>query len=203
MFNSWTPGSSGPITELSGRFERLEALKAALDAARPLPPETAKSLRRALALEYTYNSNAIEGNTLTLIETKVVVEDGLTIGGKSMREHLEAINHNEAITFLEEAAKGSTPLEERTLKDIHSLLLKSIDSSNAGRWRTQNVFITGANHVPPDSLHIPEQMEQFFKWYSSDEARRLSTVECAARMHVDFVKFTRLSTATGARPAWS
>ena len=187
MFNSWTPGYSGPLAELSGRFERLEALKAALDEARPLPPETAKSLRKALALEYTYNSNAIEGNTLTLIETKVVVEDGLTIGGKSMREHLEAINHNEAISFIEEAAKDNAPLDERTLKDIHSLVLKSIDSNNAGRWRTQNVFISGAKHVPPDALHVLEQMEQFFHWCASDEARRLSTVERAARMHVDFV----------------
>jgi Fic family protein len=186
MFNSWTPGYSGPLIELSGRFKLLEELKTALDKARPLPPETAKSLQKALALEFTYNSNAIEGNTLTLIETKVVVEDGLTIGGKSMREHLEAINHNEAVAFIEDAARGSAQLDERTLKEIHSLVLKSIDSNNAGRWRTQNVFISGARHVPPDALRIPEQMEQFFKWCASDEARRLSTVERAARMHVDF-----------------
>jgi Fic family protein len=187
MFNSWTPGRSGPLIELSNRFKRLEGLKAALDEARPLAPETAKSLRKALALEYTYNSNAIEGNSLTLIETKVVVEDGLTIGGRTMREHLEAINHNEAISFIEDASKGRAPLDERTLNDIHSLVLKGIDSNNAGRRRNQNVFISGARHIPPDALHVPEQMEQFFKWCASDEARRLSTVERAARMHVDLV----------------
>lgn len=187
MFNSWTPGCFGPIAELGDQYKRLEGLKAALDKARPLPAETAKSLRKALALEYTYNSNAIEGNTLTLIETKVVVEDGLTIGGKTMREHLEAINHNEAVAFIEEAARDSAPLDGRTLKDIHSLVLRGIDADNAGRWRNQNVFISGARHVPPDALHVPEQMEQFLQWCASDNARQLSAVERAARMHVDFV----------------
>lgn len=187
LFSSWTPGYGGPIVELESVYKHLESMKAALDKARPLPPETAKSLRKTLSLLYTYNSNAIEGNTLTLIETKVVVEDGLTIGGKKMREHLEAINHSEAIQFIEEIARDKAPLNERTLKDIHNLILKGIDADNAGRWRSQNIFISGASHTPPDALHVPEKMEQFFNWCASNAASRLSTVERAARIHADFV----------------
>jgi len=129
-----------------------------------------------LALNFTYNSNAIEGNTLTLIETKVVIEDGLTVGGKTMREHLEAVNHSEAIKFIEEIARDKALLNERTLKDVHSLILKNIDPDNAGRWRIGNVFISGANHAPPEALFLPELMEQFFSWLARDETAQLSPI---------------------------
>lgn len=187
MFNSWTPGCEGPLPALTETYRRLETLKARLEQARPLPPATALSLRQDLALRYTYNSNAIEGNTLTLKETKVVVEDGLTIGGKTVREHLEAIGHQEAIEFIEKLAQTPAPLDERGLKDIHSLVLKSIDAHNAGRWREQDVFISGAEHRPPKAWDVPEKMREFFKWCGGDVPQKIHPVERAARVHADFV----------------
>jgi Fic family protein len=186
IYNSWTPGHSGPLAKLDSWFKRLETMKAALDQARPLPPETVKSLEKDIALRYTFHSNAIEGNTLTLMETKVIIEDGLTVGGKSMREHLEAINHRDAIQFISNAARDIVPLDERTLKGIHSLVLRGIDPDNAGRWRDKNVIISGAGHTPPEAWHLPERMKEFFEWCASD-AESLSPIERAARVHADFV----------------
>ena len=133
------------------QFKRLDDLKAKVDALRPLPEHTVKSLHEALVLEWTYHSNAIEGNTLTLMETKVVL-DGITIGGKSMREHFEAINHREAIFYVEALVKNEEPLGEPQIKALHQLVLKNIDEQNAGRYRQQNVVISGASHTPVDHL---------------------------------------------------
>ncbi|MDL2313830.1 Fic family protein [Desulfovibrio sp. OttesenSCG-928-C14] len=186
MFTSMMPGHTGPLTELAPEYAALDAMKAWLDAMRPLPPATAKSLRDDMILRYTYHSNAIEGNTLTLMETKVVLEDGLTIGGKSMREHLEAINHREAIAFLEEACRDDDALSERLVKELHQLILKGIDNANAGKYRQQNVLISGAGFNPPDFLHVQEHMEAFIRW-RQEESPRLHPVERAARVHADFV----------------
>lgn len=92
-------------------LDRINEKKARLDALRPLPKYTLKSLREKLLLEWTYNSNAIEGNTLTINETKVVLE-GITVGGKTMREHLEVINHRDAISYVEEIVHKEEPLSE-------------------------------------------------------------------------------------------
>ena len=188
MFSSWNsaPGQEMPIGELAAKYATLSLLKEDLDKFRPLPPEVIKNLHDDMVLRYTYNSNAIEGNTLTLQETKVVLEDGLTIGGKSMREHLEAINHREAIEFLLEAAKEDTPLTERLIKDLHLLVLKGIDDVNAGKYRQKNVLISGAGFTPPDFLHVREHMEAFLYWYQYSSAH-LHPAERAARVHADFV----------------
>ena len=175
-----TPSPTPPID-----FAQLDALKERLDRHRPLPPDMVADLRADMVLRYTFHSNAIEGNTLTLMETKVVLEDGVTIGGKSMREHLEAINHKEAIGFLEEVVGDVRGLDERTLKDLHQLVLRGI-ADDAGRYRTRNVIISGAGHTPPDALHVQERMDAFFRWYA-DAAARLHPVELAARVHADFV----------------
>ena len=175
-----TPSPTPPID-----FVQLDALKARLDRHRPLPPDMVADLRADMVLRYTFHSNAIEGNTLTLMETKVVLEDGVTIGGKSMREHLEAINHKEAIGFLEEVVRDGRGLDERTLKGLHQLVLRGI-ADDAGRYRTRNVIISGAGHTPPDALHMQERMDAFFRWYA-DAAARLHPVELAARVHADFV----------------
>jgi Fic family protein len=161
-------------------------LRDELDKLRPLPPEAVKTLYADMVVRYTYHSNAIEGNTLSLKETKVVLEDGLTIGGKSMREHLEAINHREAIVLLEELSKEPVPLTERDVKDLHQLVLKGIDDANAGRYRRQNVLISGAGFTPPDFLHVQEHMDAFCRW-RNDCAGHLHPVERAARVHADFV----------------
>lgn len=167
-------------------FEKIDNKKSLLDSKRPIPKETLNSLRENYVLEWTYNSNAIEGNTLTLVETKVVLE-GITVGGKSMREHLEAINHKEAILFLEDLVKENNELSEFDIKAIHSLVLKGIDNSNAGKYRTENVIISGATHKPPESILVPEQMEQLILRYN-EWITQYHPLIIAALLHGEFVK---------------
>jgi len=165
-------------------FQQCDQLKKQLDALRPLPRQTVKSLHEQLVLEWTYNSNAIEGNTLTLKETKVVLE-GITIGGKPMREHFEAINHKEAIDYVEAIVQQQEPLSERVIRSIHHLVLKNIDGDNAGWYRQENVVIAGAEHTPPNHLDIPQQMKALLGWYHEFSGH---PIERAARLHSDFVK---------------
>ena len=124
-------------------FEEVDKLKKELDSKRPIPKETLKSLKEAINLEWTYNSNGIEGNTLTLRETQVVLE-GITVGGKTLTEHLEAINHEKAIIYLDDLVKDKKPITEWNIKNVHQLILKEIDNENAGRYRKENVTIKGA-----------------------------------------------------------
>lgn len=167
-------------------FLEIDKKKKVLDSKRPISSETLNSLRENYILEWTYNSNAIEGNTLTLIETKVVLE-GITVGGKSMREHLEAINHKEAILFLENIVKEDNNLTEFEIKSIHNLVLKGIDNENAGRYRTQNVIISGAKHIPPESILVPEQMEELILRYD-EWSQKYHPLVVAALLHGEFVK---------------
>lgn len=163
-------------------FSKIDQLKTILDVHRPLPEAVVKNLHDDLVLRWTYNSNAIEGNTLTLMETKVVLE-GITVGGKSLREHFEAINHRDAILYVEELVQQREALSEWQIRNIHQLILKNIDEQLAGRYRTLNVLISGATHTPPDHLLVPEQMSRFIA--AIDDG--VHPVERAARIHVDFV----------------
>ena len=108
-------------------FEQIDQKKKLLDSKRPLPKYTLKSLREKLLLEWTYNPNAIEGNTLTINETKVVLE-GITVGGKTLREHLEVINHREAIAYVEEIVHKEESLSEWQINNLHRLVLKGLMS---------------------------------------------------------------------------
>lgn len=173
------------MKENSQLLKKLDTLKAKLDSRRPLSPEVLKNLHEDLVLRWTFNSNAIEGNTLTLQETKVVLE-GITIGGKLLREHFEAINHKEAILFIEELAKKDEPLSEYNIKQIHSLILKNIDDANKGSYRTTNVIISGAMHKPPQGFEVPSKMENFIKEYENKK-QTLHPIELAAWLHIEFV----------------
>jgi Fic family protein len=167
-------------------FEQIDRKKVLLDQKRPLPSHTVRSIREHLIVNWTYHSNAIEGNTLTLSETKVALE-GITIGGKTIQEHLEVINHREAILYVEEIVSRKEPLSEWQIKSIHRLILKGIHDENAGVYRKENVLISGAKHIPPDSIQVPPQMEQFIQWYEG-EGQQLHPVARAALVHSDFVK---------------
>lgn len=166
-------------------FTHLDTLKDRLDALRPLPPAVVRNLHDDLVLRWTYHSNAIEGNTLTLLETRVVLE-GITIGGKTLREHSEAINHRDAIAYVEDIVHNAEPFSEWQIRNIHQLILKGIDNENAGRYRNVNVVIAGAMHVPPDHLQIPQRMAALVDWYQT-QAGSLHPVERAARVHAAFV----------------
>jgi Fic family protein len=121
---------------------------------------------RALEIEYTYESNRIEGNTLTLQETALVIERGLTIGGKSLWEHLEAINHVHALDYVKELVRDKTAITETILLNIHKLILQGINNANAGTYRKVQVMISGAKFIPPQPYLIFKQMEDFFIWYN-------------------------------------
>lgn len=168
-------------------FKEVDNKKEKIDQKRPLPKYTVGSLRENFLLMWTYNSNAIEGNTLTLSETKVVLEDGITIGGKTLKEHLEVINHKEAILYVEEIVKKNEPLSEWQIKSIHRLILKGIDDEYAGVYRKERVIISGAEHMPPEPIALSGEMERLINWYSG-EGQGLHSIERAARLHTDFVK---------------
>ena len=165
-------------------FKQVDEKLAKLNSKRPLSKATLESLEESNILDWTYNSNAIEGNTLTLRETKVVLE-GITIGGKSVREHLEVINHKNAILFLEDLVKSNTDISEWNIKNIHSLILKGIDNDNAGKYRTENVKISGASQIPVDYIKVPEEMEKLM--YRYNNWRQYHPLIRAALLHGEFV----------------
>lgn len=166
-------------------FEQMDKKKSLLDQKRPLPVHTLRSIREHLIVNWTYHSNAIEGNTLTLSETKVALE-GITVGGKTIKEHLEVINHKDAILYVEEIVKNQESLSEWQIKSIHRLILKGIEDEHAGVYRKENVIISGAQHIPPDTVQVQSLMERFINWYQH-EGQRLHPIERAAIIHIDFV----------------
>ena len=169
-------------------LKEVAVLKEQLSALRPLPEEALKKIQDALDIEYTYESNRIEGNTLTLQETALVVNEGVTISGKSMREHLEAINHTEAISYIKDIAKQDIEISERTIKEIHALILHGIDRENAGRYRTVPVMISGSTHIPPQPYLIEKQMEDFILRFKQMEKEKVHPVLIAAYLHDELVR---------------
>lgn len=171
---------------LDQQLSEIERKKAALDHRRPLPSATVRSIGEATRLEWTYHSNALEGNTLTLRETQVVLE-GLTIGGgKTLREHLEVINHAHAVDYLEDLVARKEPLSPFVVRQLHSIILRGIDDASAGQWRSVPVAISGSRHVPPPPSAVPGAMSDLFEWYQT-EAAALHPVLLAARFHHRFV----------------
>lgn len=169
-------------------LNEADVLKEQLSTLRPLPEEALKKIQDALDIEYTYESNRIEGNTLTLQETALVVNEGVTISGKSMREHLEAINHTEAINYIKDIAKQDIEISERTIKEIHALILHGIDRENAGRYRTVPVMISGSTHIPPQPYLIEKQMEDFMLRFRQMEEEKVHPVLVAAYLHDELVR---------------
>lgn len=178
--------SESDFTGLDFNFSVINSLKTKIDSKRPLDINISKSLRESLIVDWTYNSNAIEGSTLTLSETKVVLE-GITIGGKSVVEHLEVINHKEAIIFLEELVKKDCTLTERDVKSIHGIVLKQINDECAGKYRSSNVIISGAGFVPPKYEQLDTLMEKLIYDFNHSWNKYHPVVQ-AALLHGEFVK---------------
>lgn len=167
-------------------FSTIDQLKQEIDQHRPLSPHVVKSLREKLIVDWTYHSNAIEGNTLTLIETKVVLE-GITIGGRSVIEHLEAINHKHAIEYIEDVINQEIDITQQTMRMIHGFILKDIDNKNAGVYRSVNVIITGATHIPPNHMMVPELMQKLSAEYEQEWSTYHPVIQ-ACLLHTEFVK---------------
>lgn len=164
------------------KLKEVDVLHTQWKKAKPLSGTALKKMEEYFSTKYTYESNQIEGNTLTYQETHLVVSEGLTIGGKSLVDHLEAINHTEAIHWLKTMVAGNEDLTKRNLLDIHRLILKSIDNDHAGVYRTVNVRIGGSAHVPPEPLLLNDLMNDYFLHYERQK-RVLHPVLLAAEMH--------------------
>ena len=158
---------------INQRKSALDILRQSLDNA---------TIKEALKVEFLYESNRIEGNTLTLRETQLVINEGMTISGKSMREHLEAINHKEAILFIEDLVTQKMELSEYVLKQIHGIVLYGIDRENAGVYRKLPVAIAGSKHLPPQPYLLQDLMEDYFRFYELHKDD-LHPVILAAEMH--------------------
>jgi Fic family protein len=167
-------------------LERIEIKKKQIAKLRPLPQAALKRLKSELAIEWTYNSNAIEGNTLTLQETRLVLEQGITIKGRNLREHFEAKNHEKAIHFVEELARPKYTLNEKDIFSIHRLVLENIESEFAGRYRNGQVRILGANFIPPNFVKVSALMKELVI-YTNDNPDKVNQVELISRFHHRFV----------------
>lgn len=173
-------------TELSKLLELIDEKKQILDGRRPLSQEQLQQIKRIYDVDLTYNSNAIEGSTMTFNETKLVLNEGITIGGKKLNEHLEIINHKHAIDFVEELSSANT-ISIRDIKDIHMLILRGIDDPYAGKYRDKPVGVRqsdGGIYHFTDPLLISESMDKFIEnlnWNNNHSVIR------AAQGHYDFV----------------
>ncbi|MCL2126963.1 MAG: Fic family protein [Treponema sp.] len=161
--------------------KEIDSLKKEIDSFRPLNKQLLKELQQFYRIGFTYSSNALEGNSLTESETKIIIEDGLTIGGKTIREHSEALGHSEAYTYLNTLAKNKT-ITESNILELHRLFYYRIDAKKAGKYRKQQVFISGTDYLPPKYKDIPDLMKNFV--LSINELKEtLHPVTLAAKLH--------------------
>ncbi len=150
-----------------------------------LSVELREKIDKAFDIDFTYNSTTIEGNTLTLIETKAVLEDKITIGGKELREIYEVINHNKAFDYVKKCIGKKEELDENKIKDIHEILTENI--MQGGIYRSTDVVITGAKHTPP----TPNEMYNQLRFFYEEMQKNLTTmnpIELATWTHAEFVK---------------
>ena len=162
-------------------MSRIEEGFRRLNSERPLSCEALTRLRDLLTVEYVYNTNAIEGNTLTLSETRLVLEEGITVAGKPLRDHLEARNHLQALRYVEDLASAGR-VEEFDLLKLHHLVMMGIEDARPGEYRREQVFIGGSGHVPPPPSDVPRLMGRFVDWLNG-AGDRLHPVELAAVAH--------------------
>jgi len=163
-------------------YARILSKKKALDNLRPLPPQLVKKLWEQMQIEFTYNSNAIEGNTLSLRETQLVIQEGITVRGKSLREHLEARNHPAAINYIEKLAQERNQIKQDDILKVHELLMHGIDDQNAGKYRTGQVRIAGATFMPPPAGKIQSMINKLLQTISQNPDE-LRPIELAAFFH--------------------
>ena len=167
-------------------YKKLTEKKKVLDKNRPFDKALIKNLEEWFRIELTYTSNAIEGNTLSRAETALVVEKGLTIGGKSITEHLEATNHALALDFIKEQIKRKpSDLKEKDILKIHEIILDRIDRENSGFYRRVPVRISGSAVVLPNPKKVQTLMDEFFSWIKNET--KMHAVELAAEAHYRFV----------------
>ena len=168
------------------QLAQIDQLKVWLDSFRPLSPTILSELKRRFDVRFTYDSNAIEGNTLSLSETELILTKGITVGGKTLEEHLEVVGHKEAIDYIETLSRSDAGIGEWEIRQIHSLVMRKLAPTEAGRYRQLDVKAAGTAHVYPPHYLLSELMAEFVQWL--DEARsQIHPVIFATEAHYRFV----------------
>lgn len=168
--------------EFQSTFDRLYEKKQVLQTSRPLPAIALNKIKESLSIEWTYNSNSIEGNTMSLRETQMVLQEGITIKGKSLREHFETHNHDKAIDYLFSIVNDGYVLRSIDILSLHGLVLRSIEDDFAGRLRNGGVRISGANFVPPNANKVSDLLDELIDFINTNPLG-LNDIELAAVFH--------------------
>jgi len=166
-------------------LKQIDELKREIDAFRPLNKHQLAQLKEYYRIGLTYSSNALEGNSLTEVETKIVIEEGITIGGKPLKDHYEAIGHSKAFDQLYELAKGDT-ITENDILTLHQFFYQTVDEKKAGKYRREQVIITGSEFIPPAADKVPSLMAAFTGQIAA-QREKLHPVEFAAWLHLELV----------------
>ena len=169
-------------TEMQTTFDRLFEKKQVLQSSRPLPNIALQKIKESLSIEWTYNSNSIEGNTLSLRETQMVIQEGITIKGKSLREHFETHNHDKAIDYLYTIVNDNYVLRSIDILELHRLVLRSIEDDFAGRIRNGGVRISGANFTPPNANKVSDLLDDLIHFININPLE-LNAIELATVFH--------------------
>jgi len=168
--------------------ERIDKKLKTLNSLRPLPKSAVKKIREQFKIEMTYNSNAIEGNSLTLKETNLVINEGLTIKGKPLKDHIEAKSHKEALDYLHDLVAENRPImiSEALIRSFHQIVTEDIEKEWAGKYRNSLVMIGGTNYKPPEAIDVPKMMAELVSWIRKNQ-NKLHPVELAALLHYQLV----------------
>ena len=171
--------------DYKNRIADINKAKEQIDSYRPFNNDILEQLKQYYRISLTYSSNAIEGNSLTLTETKIVLEDGITIGGKPLKDYYEAIGHSEAYDLLYNLSQDKE-ITEQNILDLHKLFYRHINPDNAGKYRDKEVIITGTEFIPPSSKKVPDLMKKFVA-SMPDMKTKYNPVEFAALLHLQLV----------------
>ncbi len=173
-------------------FNKADDYKKKIQLSHPLSPEESKNLDEYFRIGFTYSSNALEGNTLTILETKILLEDGLTVAGKMIKDCLEALGHSKAYDYMLNAARSEEPITESVIQKLHRLFYGGVDSDNAGKYRDIQVYFSGTDYIPPAPEDVPRLMEHFIQQMEYSK-KQFHPIEFAALCHkrlVDIHPFT-------------
>ncbi|MDO4427860.1 MAG: Fic family protein [Moraxella sp.] len=168
-------------------FNQLDQMRAVLNEHRPLHADILREIQDDLMIKYNHESNAIEGNSLSIFETRVLLESGITANGKPFKDHLDILNHQEAIFYLSDLVRENAPLSDKVIKDFHYLILqKTKNEAEAGTYRTMPVVIQGAEHTPPQPYLVEPQMTDLIAW-NDERLGKMNDVQRIAILHSRFV----------------
>jgi len=182
----WDVNLENTRSEMQNTFERIALKKQKLQNGKPLAQSALTKIREAISIEWTYNSNSIEGNSLTLRETQMILQEGITIKGKPLREHFEAHNHDKAIDHLYKLIRNKSKFNSSDVLSIHAYVLRSIEDENAGRLRNGGVRISSANFVPPAAHKVSKLFDELIDYVNANPLH-LNDIEMATVFHHKFV----------------